>query len=400
MAMGVMERAVVGAILKRIEQPPELIQLVTGPRQVGKTTAARQVMAHWVGAGHYAAADLPLPPGPEWIEVQWDIARRRATAQTVLLVLDEVQKVRGWSEVVKALWDEDRARGRALEVLLLGSSALLLARGAADSLAGRYFLHRCSHWSWPECRSAFDWDLDTWLWFGGYPGAAPLVGDEDAWRAYIADSLVEAVIARDVLGMQTVAKPALLRNLFALSTRFPAQLRSYTKMLGQLHDAGNTTTLAHYLRLLETAYMVSGLERFSAGHARSRGSSPKLVVWNNALVTALSLRSFRDGREDPVFWGHLVENAVGAHLLNHLQGLPFEVTYWRERDLEVDFVVRAGNTLWAIEVKSGLPGKGRGIAAFREQHPKARALVVGPGGMPLDEFFEANPAQLLTPPRA
>ena len=391
-----MRRAIVEKVLVRLTKPPNLMQIVVGPRQVGKTTAAQQIGSEWNGPVRYAAADLPLPPGPEWIQSQWELARRDASrGKRVLLVLDEVQKVTGWSEVVKANWDADRASRASLRVLLLGSSALLLTRGANESMAGRFFLHRCVHWSFLECREAFGWDLDRWIYFGGYPGAAPLADDDVAFRAYVRDALVEPAIARDVLAMQTVTKPALLRQLFALCGLYAAQILSYTKMLGQLQDAGNTTTLAHYLRLLETAFLASGLDRFKAGRAARRGSSPKLVVWNNALVTSLGLAGFEEARGDSSLWGRLVENAVGAHLLNHLQGSPHEVTYWRERSDEVDFVVRAGREVWAIEVKSGRPARAAGLAAFLRRHPRARPLIVGTGGMPLQEFFSAEPAELL-----
>jgi predicted AAA+ superfamily ATPase len=390
-----MDRAIVQQLQDRLTQEPRLLQIVIGPRQTGKTTAVRTVGAQWTGPVVYAAADLPLPPGPEWIATHWLAARREASRGEPLLILDEVQKVSRWSEVVKALWDEDRAERRTLRVVLLGSSSLLLSKGAAESLAGRFFLNRCLHWSFDECRRAFGWDLDRWIYFGGYPGAAPFAQDEAAWRSYVADSLVETAIARDVLSMQIVAKPALLRHLFGLSARFPAQIVSYNKMLGQLHEAGNTTTLAHYLRLLETAFLLSGLERFSGGGARSRGSSPKLVFWNNALVSALEPRSFAQVRSEPDLWGRLVENAVGAHLLNRLQGLPYEVTYWRDRGEEVDYVVRAGRSLWAIEVKSGRPGGASGLTAFRSLHRKARAVIVGSGGIPLEEFLAADPREFL-----
>jgi predicted AAA+ superfamily ATPase len=312
-----------------------------------------------------------------------------------LLVLDEVHKVRGWSDVVKALWDQDRAVGAPVRVVLLGSSSLLLAKGTTDSLAGRFFLHRCLHWSFGECLTAFGWDLSRWLFFGGYPGAAPLAGDGPAWRAYVVDSLVETVLARDVIALQTIAKPALLRHLFALAASFHAQIVSYTKMLGQLQDAGNTTTLAHYLRLLETAYLISGLPRYSGGHARSRGSSPKLVLWNNALASSLAMLDYRSALEDGALWGRLVENAVGAHLLNCLQSLPFEVSYWREGNAEVDFVVRAPRVLWAIEVKSGRPVKPAGLEQFCRRHRRARPLIVGSGGLPLEGFFARDPVRLL-----
>lgn len=391
------ERDIVPRVFERLTKPPELIQVIVGPRQVGKTTAARAIGSRWEGPVRYAAADLPLPPGPEWVETQWTLARRDSERQPALLILDEVQKVSGWSEAVKACWDADRAAGRRLQVVLLGSSALLLARGAAESLAGRFFLHRCLHWSFAECRAAFGWDVDRWTFFGGYPGAAPLVGDEAAWKAYIRDSLIETVLARDVLALQTVAKPTLLRHLFALATRFPAEILSYNKMLGQLQDAGNTTTLAHYLRLLETAFLASGLERYSSGEARQRGSSPKLILWNNALVTALEPRDFSVTRADGALWGRLVENAVGAHLVNHLQGLSHEVTYWRQGNDEVDFVVQAGDALWAVEVKSGRPGRTPGLAAFRRRQPRARPLVVGSGGMAFEEFFDVDPRELFRP---
>ena len=388
------QRRLVDQLRERLHHRGELIQILVGPRQVGKTTAVRQVAASWIGPVRYAAADLAVPPGPEWISNHWELARLDQGAEPGLLILDEIQKVSGWSEVVKACWDEDRAARRNLKVILLGSSALLLARGTSESLAGRFFLHRCPHWSFSECRTAFDWNLDRWIFFGGYPGAAVLIDDEGAWRAYVADALIETVLARDVLALNTVGKPALLRHLFGLAAAFPAQVLSYNKMLGQLQDAGNTTTLAHYLKLLDTAFLVTGLERFSAGHARSRGSSPKLVLWNNALPSALSLRSFAHTRSKPDIWGRLVENAVGGHLLNHLQGLAYEVTYWRHRNDEVDYVVRTAGGLWALEVKSGRPGALLGVAAFTKAHREVQPLLIGTGGMPLEEFFSRDPRDL------
>jgi predicted AAA+ superfamily ATPase len=386
-------RALVAELATACRRKTPLIQVIVGPRQVGKSTAAEQLLRKLRWPQVSASADAPLPPGPEWIETQWQLARTRkpAAKQRVLLVLDEVQKVQGWSEVVKRLWDEERrTRGPVLPIIL-GSSALLLQKGATDSLSGRFFLHRCLHWSWPECRTAFGWDLSRWLYFGGYPGAATLARDESAWKRYVVDSLIETVLARDVLQLQTINKPALLRHLFALAATFPAQLFSYNKMLGQLQDAGNTTTLARYLRLLETAFLVTGLEQFSKGQVRKRGSTPKLVLWNNALVNALGLRSRSDAMADGAWWGRLVENAVGAHLLNGLQGPDWSVTYWRDGDREVDFVVAHGTHVWAIEVKSGRPGKTGGLEAFRKRYPQSKVWLLGGGGLKLEEFF-ARPA--------
>jgi predicted AAA+ superfamily ATPase len=311
----------------------------------------------------------------------------------VLLALDEIQKVHGWAETIKRLWDEEVRVGGPVRPVLLGSSALLVQKGMTESLAGRFFLHRCPHWSWPECRVAFGWSLAEWLYWGGYPGAAPFAGDEMAWKRHVADSLIETVLSRDVLQLQPVTKPALLRHLFGLATAFPAQIFSYNKMLGQLQDAGNTTTLAGYLRLMETAFLVSGLELFSRGQIRKRGSSPKLILWNNALINAFSLRSREETEADGAWWGRLVENAAGAHLLNGLQGPDWSVTYWRHGPAEVDFVVAHGAQIWAVEVKSGRGGRLSGLAEFKRHYPQSHPLVIGAEGVSLEEFFERSAAE-------
>jgi predicted AAA+ superfamily ATPase len=384
------ERSLVPLLVKEFEKRQPVFQVLTGPRQVGKTTIARQVMEKLPFPFVYASADTPLPPGPEWIETQWRRAEVEAdrSAGAVLLVLDEVQKVRGWSESLKDRWDTARRTPRDIRLLVLGSSALLIREGLSESLAGRFFLHRCGHWTFRECIDAFGWDLPRWLFFGGYPGAAAYCDDERKWKRYVTDSLIETVLARDVLQLQKITKPTLLRHLFALAATFPAQVLSYNKMLGQLQDAGNTTTLAHYLRLLETAFLASGLELFSRGSVRKRGSSPKLLLWNNALINALSTRSFDESVADASWWGRLVENAVGAHLVNTLHSADYSLTYWRKGKYEVDYVVARGTKLWAIEVKSGRSGKAPGLDPFRARYPEARLLVVGGNGIPLQEFFD------------
>lgn len=391
-----MDRPVVKALSSALERHPDLLQVVTGPRQVGKTTAALTVQKAWSGPSRYAAADEYLPVSAEWIHSEWELARLEARRAPTLLVLDEVQKVPRWSEVVKAEWDADRRLGRDVRVIILGSSALLLAQGLTESLAGRFLVHRCMHWSFAECRAAFGWDAERWIYFGGYPRSASFDDDEATWRTYIRDALIETVVARDVLALQTVQKPALLRQLFALAAGSPAQLLSYTKMLGQLQDSGNTTTLAHYLKLLEGAYLVSGLETWSPSPVRARSSSPKLVVWNNALVSALGPRSFAEARRDHAWWGRLVENAVGAHLLNGLAGSPFDVRYWRDGAVEVDYVLQAGGQTLALEVKSGRERPVAGPEAFRKVAPATRAVIVGSGGIPLDEFLATEPAAWLS----
>ncbi len=386
----IFRRKIVNQLASAVRNGPPFLQVVTGPRQVGKTTAAVHLQEILGWPTVFEAADFSPAPGPEWIETHWMRARSLPGSER-LLVLDEVQKVRGWSETVKRLWDEDRRKGVSLAVLLLGSSALVLQHGISESLAGRFRLHRCMHWTFPECATAFGWTLDQWLYFGGYPGAAALVPDETAWARYLTDALIETAISKDVLQLQPINKPALLRELFGVAAAYPAQIFSYNKMLGQLNDAGSTLTLAYYLTLLETAYLVSGLPLYLANHPRKRASSPKLILWNNALVTALSRRRFAETRADGGWWGRLVENAVAAHLLNGLPRESYTVNYWRQDQEEVDLVIASGRSVWAIEVKSGRPGRISGLHAFRSRYSSAKALLVGSGGIPLDEFFQTDP---------
>ncbi|HIJ88537.1 MAG TPA: ATP-binding protein [Desulfuromonadales bacterium] len=390
------ERPLLSTLRTLLSRPTPVIHALIGPRQVGKTTIARQIQETIGFPSIYATADSPVPLDSAWIETHWRraVAEGTTSGKPVLLILDELQKVRGWSETLKMYW-ENRSTGPDIRVLILGSSALLMQEGLSESLAGRFFLHRCSHWCFAECHEAFGWNLEQWIYFGGYPGAASFVEDETSWKRYITDSLIETVLARDVLQMSKVAKPVLLRHLFALAATLPAQNVSYTKMLGQLQDAGNTTTLAHYLKLLESAFLASGLELFSRGVQRKRGSSPKLILWNNALVNALSTRSFADSLADTVWWGRLVENAVGAHLCNSLTSVEYSVTYWREGDHEVDFVIARGRDIWAIEVKSGRSGKAAGLKRFRDRYPEAKTLLVGAQGIPLEEFFTKSVVRLI-----
>jgi predicted AAA+ superfamily ATPase len=377
---------------RRLGEPRRVIQVVAGPRQVGKTTLVTHV-ADTVGLPHvFASADEPTLRGPEWMETQWEAARLRlrdSDAQGALLVLDEVQKVPRWSETVKRLWDADTRARRPLKVVLLGSAPLLIQQGMTESLAGRFEIVHLSHWTLAEMKQAFGWAVDQYIFYGGYPGAAPLVAEPERWARYVRDSLIETTISRDVLLLSRVDKPALLRRLFELGCAYSGQILSYTKMLGQLQDAGNTTTLAHYLDLLAGAGMLVGLQKYAAGASRQRGSSPKLQVLNTALMTAQSGVSLADARRDRAFWGRVVESAVGGHLANAAAAGICEVFYWRERSHEVDFVVRAGKTVTAIEVKSGRARDSfPGLAAFGAAFPRARKLLVGGDGIAVEEFLE------------
>ena len=394
MASKPFRRPVFDTLLARAKEPRRFIQVLAGPRQTGKTTLARQLLEAADLPSHYASADDPATRDRSWIEAQWTRGRllaQEAGKRGALLVLDEVQKVVHWSDIVKGLWDEDTRSGTPLKVVLLGSAPLLVQRGLTESLAGRFELIRVPHWPLAEMREAFGWRLDQFLYFGGYPGAASLIGDRERWAGYILDSLIETTLSRDILLLTRIDKPALLRQLFRLGCDYSGQILSYQKMLGQLQDARNTTTLAHYLELLSGAGLITGLQKFSGARVRQRGSIPKLVVLNTALMTATSGLSFRAARADQDFWGRLVESAVGAHLVNSAAGKS-EVFYWRDRGREVDLVFRANRHVVAIEVTSGrrkdsLPG----LDAFGKAYPRVRKLLVGGQGIPVEEF-------LLTPP--
>lgn len=378
-------------LARRLREPRRFIQAVVGPRQVGKTTLVQQVLHDGHQPYRFASADEPTLQSSAWIEQQWEAARllaRDAGKGGAVLVLDEIQKIPGWSDSVKRLWDEDSRRRLRVKVVVLGSAPLLIARGLSESLAGRFELIHLGHWTYAEMRAAFGWSLDDYLYFGGYPGAAPLIGDPGRWARYVTDSLIETSISRDVLLLTRVDKPALLRRLFDLACRYSGQVLSYTKMLGQLQDAGNATTLAHYLDLLTAAGMVRGLQKYAGDAARRRGSSPKLQVLNTALLTATSGLSPDEARADREFWGHLVESAVGAHLANAASAGECELFYWRERNREVDFVATAGRRITAIEVKSGRPrGALTGISAFTDSFKNAGALLVGADGIEIGEFL-------------
>lgn len=384
-------RPYAGELANRVMEPRRFMQALAGARQVGKTTLATQVAKSLPIEYWYASADEPTLRGAPWIEQQWEIGRTLAGesgGEGALLILDEAQKITGWSETLKRLWDEDTRAGRPLKVMLLGSAPLLVQRGLSESLAGRFELLQLPHWSYPEMRAAFGWTVDQYVFFGAYPGAASLVVDHARWASYIRDALIEPTISRDVLLLSRVDKPALLRRLLELGCAYSGQILSYTKILGQLQDAGNTTTLAHYLDLLSGSGMVAGLQKYAGGEARRRASSPKLQALNTALMTAQSRLTPEEARADGGFWGRLVESAVGAHLANAAAAERFRLYYWRERNREVDFVVMDGRRTVGVEVKSGrVRETPAGMEAFSKAFPSARALLVGGDGIPVEDFL-------------
>jgi uncharacterized protein len=380
-------------LLKRLKEPRRFIQALIGPRQVGKTTLALQVTEALKIPIHYVSADFATLQDVSWLQQQWEVAREMARSGKALLIVDEIQKIPHWSDLVKLLWDQDTASKRKLSVLILGSSPWLMQKGLSESLAGRFEIIPVTHWSFKEMNEVFGWSLKKYLYFGGYPGAAPLADEENPtrWINYINDSIIETTISRDILLMSQVNKPALLRRLFQLGCHYSGQILSYNKMLGELHDAGNATTLAHYVDLLSGAGLLAGLQKYANQSVRRKGSSPKFAVYNTALLSAQSGMSFNEAMNDRAFYGRLVESTVGAYLLNSIRGTQIELFYWREGDREVDFVLKRGDKLVAIEVKSNSDIlRSSGIDNFVKAFKTHRLILVGEQGIPLTKFLTSE----------
>ncbi len=374
------------------------IQVLMGPRQVGKSTLIGQVLES-INIPHLLfSADTVDENDGAWISRSWESARMTMSMhhdKEFLLVIDEIQKIKNWSEFVKLEWDKDSMRQLNLKVVLLGSSRLLLRKGLTESLAGRFELIRIGHWSYSEMHDAFGWTLDQWLYFGGYPGSSRLVRDERRWRKYVQDALVTPSIERDVIMTSNIYKPALMSRLFELGCSYSGEMLSLTKMLGQLQDAGNVTTLQSYLNILKQCNLLAALQKYANDEARKYQSIPKFQVFNNALLTLYHRTTFEQTRIDMKMWGRWVESGVGAYLLGEAEEEDYDVFYWRERDNEVDFIVNRGGRITALEVKSGRRGMNSGLPHFMEKFHPDRSLVVGINGIRLEDFFTASIADII-----
>lgn len=393
-------RSQFNTLKERILEPRKFMQVLAGPRQVGKSTLVGQVLNQTDIAHALEVADAVDPEDSDWIHRVWEAARTTMMLRGLedyLLVIDEVQKNDNWSEVVKREWDADTRDGVNLKVVLLGSSRLLLKKGLTESLAGRYELIRMPHWSLTEMRDAFGVTLDQYIYYGGYPGPAHMIGDERRWRKYVRDSLVAPAIKKDVVMTSNIYKHALMKQLFEVGCGYSAEILSLTKMMGLLQDAGNVTTLASYLEILDQCALLTVLHKYANDEARKRASVPKYQVYNNALLTAYKGRGFETDRTDTRAWGRWVESVVGAHLLSMADELDYKVFYWREpsknkkgKDKEVDFIIVHGGEVTAIEVKSGRRGMNSGLPAFVEAFRPKRSFVVGTGGVSLEDFLSCR----------
>lgn len=389
--MAEFRRPVVSTLVSRMNETRRYIQMLIGPRQTGKSTAIRQALEQVDLPRHIALASIDSS-SRDWLRAQWVQARNLVTpdSPSALLVIDEVQLVDQWSAAVKELWDEDAWSGIDLRVMLSGSSSPLMQKGLTEGLTGRFEVIRSTHWSFAECREAFGYTLDEFLCFGGYPGSAPLRQDQQRWLAYMNDSVIDPSIAKDVIALDAVRKPALMRKLFQIGAPYSGQELSYRKILGQMDDAGNTTTIAHYLDLLGSAGLLRGLQKYDSKLIREKASSPRLMVYDTSLMTA-TYGPYRDFLlTDPERKGHLVESAVGAYLLAQANERRFDVHWWREGTSEVDFVISQAGESVAVEVKSGRVKSLKGLTAFVNRFPEARTLVVGSAECPLERLLSGE----------
>lgn len=377
----------------RIEEARNKIQVISGPRQVGKSTLVKQVLKEISIDFTFISADNVEKDNLYWINEVWETARQRMKLKKTseyLLVIDEVHKVNNWSEAVKKEWDADTFNDVNIKVVILGSSRLLIKDGLTESLAGRYELIHMSHWSFKEMNEAFGIDLEHYIFFGGYPGGVNFINNETRWRKYIKDGIIAPAIFHDILKTKQVYKPELMKQLFELGCTYSGEEIALTKLLGQLQDAGNITTLANYLSTLNESHLLCGLQKYANDNARKYNSVPKMLVYNTALLSSLYGLSYSQVFTDPKMWGRWVESAVGAHLLNIADELDYKIYYWRERNDEVDFILEYNRQCIAIEVKSGRRTTNAGISVFKEKFRPLHTFIVGNGGIPLEEFLSSD----------
>ena len=385
-------------IKQRVTEPRRFIQVVLGPRQIGKTTVVRQVLETLDAPSLYYSADAVAAADASWLRSCWETARveyAKGEGKDFLLVIDEIQKVPNWSETVKREWDADTWNARSIKLLLLGSSRALVMSGLSESLTGRFEEIRMTHWTYSEMHEAYGTSLDQYIWYGGYPGAAFLIPDQiERWKAYIQSSVIDSTVNRDVLEDGHIANLALLRKTLELGIAYSGKILSLTKLLGQLQDRGNVSTIAGYLEKLNTCGLLGTLSKYSNDEARKKASIPKFQVHNSALLAACSALSFEEARAKPDLWGRAVESAVGAYLISQSFRSRFGVSYWREGDKEVDFVLSVRGKTIALEVKSNGEKRSAGLSLFQEKFRPNRCLVVGEGGLSLESFFELDPVTL------
>ncbi len=348
----------------KLSRYPHLVQVLIGPRQVGKTTSIIAFLKqHYADGFHYYNSEEHFQSSNQWVQECW----YKAQKQNKVLVIDEVQKIPDWAQVIKAMWDQQQLSGRKIKCIVLGSSSLSIQKGLSESLAGRFMLTQAFHWNYTESKEGYNLSWEEYLEIGGYPGAYPMRENLSDWQNYVKNSLVQAVIEKDILLNHTVKSPALFRQCFEILTSYPAQEISYTKLLGQLQNKGNTDLIKHYLSLFEGAFLIKQLSKFSAGKIRQKASSPKIIPLCPAFYYMQTLSALTSKEK-----GRIFELIVGMALLRS----GYEMFYWRDGQYEVDYVLKFGKNLWAIEVKSGQSKKANGLLRFNQLYPDAKMVMI------------------------
>ena len=389
------------AILKsRMAEPRRRMQIIMGPRQVGKSTMVGQFLDTTDIPFDYFAADGVNRYDTAWIANHWQEARMKMDLhgeREHILIIDEIQKILGWSEQVKAEWDADTRHKRNLKVILLGSSRILLQKGLDESLEGRFEPIKMGYWEWNEMKDAFGFTMQQYIYFGGFPGLAPDIHDEDRWRDLMEDSIITPILTRDILEIEEIRNPALLRQVFELACMESARELSLTKMQGAM-NSGTVPTIKSYLNILDQTMTVKPLQKYAPSPIKEKNSVPKMQVYNSAFRNRYGQYTFEEAVTNPTEWGRQVESAVGAYLANRSQLDGFELLYWRdEHKRECDYVLKKGQTLVAIEVKSSNADDSIGFEQFKTRFADhiAAAFIVGPEGLPLEDFFSMDLKRLL-----
>ena len=395
--MQIGHQAIYETIRQFLEETRNSMLVLTGPRQVGKTTLITHLLKSLNTPSLYTQASEAAGQSTQWISEKWQTARlqlNNTKATEFILVIDEVQRIEGWSKTIKEEWDYDTRNKINLKMVILGSSRLQLINWINEGLKKQTTIIHVPHWSFTQMQETFDFSLEQYLWFGGYPGAAKKIKNEKNWRNYLLNTLIEPSISKDVYMTGRIDKPAMLHRLFEIGCRYSGQIVSLTKILRQLQNGGNTTTLANYIKLLDSAGILTALNKSSLKSESQRASIPKLQVYNNGLTNALKPIKFKSALLNPIQWGHVCESAIGAHLVNHAISENYRVEYWRDRNAEVDYVVQYKDKKIGIEIKNKVMPKTSGAKLFTQELNPYKMLSIGDKGIPISEFLKMNPIDM------
>lgn len=391
------QRAYFKIIKKWIEEPRRSIKALYGPRQVGKTAMVKEALASssipWM---YVCAEDLEVADGL-WLRKLWEEIRQKAKEsdrKEAVIVIDEVQRVDSWNETVKREWETDTFNKTNVKAILISSASHLIQKGLTESLVGKFESMLIPHWSYREMKEEFGWSPEEYMWFGGYPGGIKFMENESAWKRYIKTSVIDTSISKDILLQIRIDRPSLLRKLFETGSLHSSYVLSLTQVQEGLTERGNLSTLSNYLGLLESTFLMTGLDKYTGERNRKRSSKPKFQLFNNGLFSAQSDKTFHEAKSDPQLWGHVFESAVGTHLLNSSYTEDFDLYYWFEKRMEVDFIVEKDNRMIVIEVKYDKNAPETGLDLFTYKFDPKSIYTVGEGGIPIEEFLLMKPTDL------